>query len=84
MRSLSGAYRELSALLARHAPSDDEFPTAVRSLYVDRKSSPTQPLYTAQWPCFALVAQGAKSITVASEVFEYGVGDFLVISVDVS
>jgi len=72
----------MAALIARHAPVDGDFSTAIGSLHLSHKSSPSQPLYTAQWPCFALVAQGSKNLTVGSDLFEYGVGDFLVVSLD--
>lgn len=82
MQKHSESYREMAALIARHAPFDGEFSTAIGDLHLSRKSAPSQPMYTAQWPCFALVAQGAKSLTLATDRFEYGVGDFLVVSLD--
>jgi hypothetical protein len=45
--------------------------------------SPSEPLHVAQVPCLALVAQGAKSLTLGAEVFCYGVGDYLLVSLDV-
>ena len=75
-------YRELAARVARFATRDDEFTTPIASLFFNRRSSPTQPLHTAQWPCFALVVQGAKSLTLGDETYRYGVGDYLVVSVD--
>lgn len=73
---------ELAATVARHAPSDGEHTTAVQGLYVSRKSVPSEPYFTVQWPCFALVAQGAKSLTLGAEVYRYGVGDYLVVSAE--
>lgn len=78
----SVAYREMSAIIARFTGSDGEFRTAIGNLFFNRRSSPSQPLHTAQWPCFAMVAQGAKSLTLGEEVFDYGVGDYLVVSLD--
>jgi AraC-like DNA-binding protein len=75
-------YQELRDLLARFATRDAEYRTAIGSLFFARRSSPTQPLHTAQWPCFALVVQGAKSLTLGSDVYRYGVGDYLVVSLD--
>ncbi len=75
-------YREMSSIIARLTGSDGEFHTAIGNLFFNRRSSPSQPLHTAQWPCFALVAQGAKSLTLGDEVFDYGVGDYLVVSLD--
>jgi hypothetical protein len=41
-----------------------------------------QPLHTSQKPCFGLVLQGEKSLTLGGEVYHYGVGDYLVVSLD--
>jgi AraC-like DNA-binding protein len=75
-------YRELSSIIARFTGADGEFHTAIGNLFFNRRSSPSQPLHTAQWPCFALVTQGAKSLTLGDEVFNYGVGNYLVVSID--
>jgi AraC-like DNA-binding protein len=78
----SPVYEELRDILARFATLDDEYRTAIGSLFFARRSSPTQPLHTAQWPCFALVVQGAKSLTLGADVYHYGVGDYLVVSLE--
>jgi AraC-like DNA-binding protein len=75
-------YQEMSSIVARFAKSDGEYPTAIGSLFFSRRSSPTQPHHTAQWPCFALVIQGAKSLELGGELYHYGVGDYLVVSLD--
>jgi AraC-like DNA-binding protein len=77
-----GAYQEMARLVARFAERDEERPTAIGNLYLNRRSSPTQPVHTAQWPCFALVVQGAKSLTLGHGVYHYGIGDYLVVAVD--
>ncbi|APR88605.1 Transcriptional regulator, AraC family protein [Minicystis rosea] len=75
-------YREMAAIVARHVPSDGELTTVIPNLLLSRKSSPSQPMYVTQRPCFALVVQGAKSLTVGGDRFAYGVGEFLVVSLD--
>jgi AraC-like DNA-binding protein len=78
----STVYREMAAIVARFAIEDREYATQIEGLYFNRRSSPTQPIHTAQWPCFALVLQGAKSLTLGDEIHRYGVGDYLVVSLD--
>ena len=78
----SERYRELVAIVTAHARSDGEFTTAVPNLILGRRSSPSEPLHTGLRPCFALVVQGAKSLTVGCENVDYGVGDFLVATLD--
>lgn len=75
-------FREIASIISRFAPEDGEYATTIESLFFARRSSPTRPLHTAQWPCFALVAQGEKSLTLGQETYRYGVGDYLVVSLD--
>jgi hypothetical protein len=72
----------MSSIIARFAESDGEYPTAIGCLFLSRRSSPTQPHHTAQRPCFALVIQGAKSLELGPELYHYGVGDYLVVPLD--
>ncbi len=78
----SDPYDEMAAIIARFAMSDEESATPIEGLYFNRRSSPTQPIHTRQWPCFAMVVQGAKSLTLGDEIYRYGVGDYLVVSLD--
>src|ERR1700760_3440723 len=80
--SLRASYDELRSAIARFATGDQELQTPIDSLFFNRRSSPTQPLHTAQWPCFALVVQGAKSLTLGDDVYRYCVGDYLLVSLD--
>ncbi|WP_149139315.1 AraC family transcriptional regulator [Cupriavidus campinensis] len=73
----------MSSIIARFTRTDGESRTAIGNLFLNRRTSPSQPMHTTQWPCFALVTQGAKSLTLGDHVFDYGVGDCLVVSVDV-
>jgi AraC-like DNA-binding protein len=75
-------HQEMAAILARFAASDGEFTTPIDGVFVNRRSSPTQALHCALFPCFALVLQGAKSLGLGSELYRYGVGDYLVVSLD--
>lgn len=82
MNPPSERFQAIASIIARFATQDRECPTAIDTLFFNRRSSPTQPLHVTQWPCFALVAQGAKSITLGSDTFRYGVGQFLLVSLD--
>jgi AraC-like DNA-binding protein len=42
----------------------------------------TEPINHVYEPVFGLVAQGAKSIVLGDKVFDYGAGQYLVVSVD--
>lgn len=79
---MDARYRELNAIIARHVQDDGVLHTAIDSLFLGRRTVPSQPLHMEQWPCFALVIQGAKSVGVGSEELHYGVGDYLLVSLD--
>jgi AraC-like DNA-binding protein len=81
-RTPDETYGELARIVTRYATEDREVSTTVEGLFFTRRTSPTQPLYVAQWPCFALVVQGRKSITLGDEVLQYGVGDCLLVALD--
>lgn len=75
-------YREMASIIDRFAAGEGEVSTEIGSLFLSRRSLPTDPVRTAQWPCFALVVQGEKSIQLGGELYRYGVGDYLVVAVD--
>lgn len=76
-------FGEMASIITRFAAQDEECPTAIDNLFLSARSSIDKSVYAAQWPCFALVVQGAKSLTLGSHVHRYGVGDYLVVSLDV-
>ncbi len=73
---------EIAAVIAHFAANDGDYGTTIDGLFFARRTAPTQPVYTAQWPCFALVVQGAKSLSLGRDLYRYGVGDYLVVSLD--
>jgi len=75
-------YRELAALIARFATADGDIRTPIDGLFIGRHSAPSEPVHKGQHACFALVAQGAKSVTVGPETHHYGVGSCIVLSLD--
>ena len=69
---------ELCSLIAAAARRERPIDGVLLS-YVDE---PTPPMASLATPVFALVAQGRKRLAVGDQVFEYGAGDYLVVSVD--
>ncbi|TCV92733.1 AraC family transcriptional regulator [Luteibacter rhizovicinus] len=82
MNPQSGPFLEIASIIARYATDETYTGTAIGSLFFSRRSSPSQCLHVAQSPCFALVVQGQKSITLGHETYRYGVGDFLLVSLE--
>lgn len=54
----------------------------VDGLLLSIVEAPTPPMSSLATPTFALVAQGRKRLALGEQVFEYGAGDYLVVSVD--
>jgi AraC-like DNA-binding protein len=72
------ALAELRALIVAAAGREH----AVDGLLLSIVEAPTPPMSSLATPTFALVAQGRKRLAVGDQVFEYGAGDYLVVSVD--
>lgn len=76
-------YQELASLVARYASNEGDCDTAIDSLSLSRRTSPSPSIHVAQSPIFGLVVQGRKSITLAGKTHRYGMGDYLFVSFDV-
>ena len=71
--------KELRALIDRHA---DRMPLAVDGLMLTRADRPEAPTASVARPVLAVVAQGSKRLTLGDRVYDYGGGQYLVVSVD--
>ncbi len=74
--------RELASLIAANTNQDGVFSTAVPGLYLYRHSRPTVSVQGVMAPALAIVAQGAKSVTLGNESYLYNADHYLVVSVD--
>ena len=73
----------LAASLAAHAPHDGRFELAMPGTFAIRLSQPNrEPMRATLRPMLCLVAQGAKTIAVGHQVFEYNPSRMLIFSVD--
>jgi AraC-like DNA-binding protein len=75
------ALAELRSLIARHAESP-ALQRALPSVTLSTKNSTTDPIQYVVESTFGLVAQGAKRVVLGNTVFDYGSGQYLVVSVD--
>lgn len=72
---------EIARLVARYA-SDDGPESAIEGLYLTRRCTPSGRLHVDQRPSFWLVVGGRKCLTVGDEELHYGVGDCLLVALD--
>jgi AraC-like DNA-binding protein len=74
----------LAAQIGAHAPYDGVFELRVPGVYAIRVSRPSpSPAHTIQNPSLCIVAQGAKSVMVGDDVYDYGAAQVAVYSVDI-
>lgn len=75
--------RALARLISAHAPYDGSFELRVPGVYAIRRSRVnTTMAHGMQHPALCIVAQGAKSVLLGQEVFEYDPARMLIFSVD--
>jgi AraC-like DNA-binding protein len=75
--------RRLAGLVGTYAPSDGRFELHLPGLYATRSSRPdTELVHAVARPVLCIVAQGAKSVMLGREVYEYDASRMLVFSVD--
>jgi AraC-like DNA-binding protein len=72
---------ELRALITRHAAGRYR-QTRLPGVVVMESHAPTEPLSAVAQPSLAIVAQGVKRTALGDQIFDYGPGQYLVISLD--
>ena len=72
----------LVAAIERHTPPDGICDTAVPGLLLARQPAPTDPIALVVDPSLCIVAQGAKEVLLAGEVYRYDPAHSLLVSVD--
>src|SRR5438552_4064474 len=72
----------LVAAVERHTPRDGVCDTAVPGLLLARQPTPTDPIALVVDPSLCIVAQGAKEVFLAGEVYRYDPAHSLLVSVD--
>ncbi|MBL0372074.1 AraC family transcriptional regulator [Rhizobium sp. KVB221] len=75
-------HEELGHLIARYAIEDGIHATAVPRLSAVRISKPTDPVHSVHKAAICIAAQGRKQVILGQEVFEYGPGRHMLVSVD--
>lgn len=76
--ALDAPLAELRELIVGAAGHDG----AIDGLLLSVVDAPTPPTAGLASPTFALVAQGRKRLALGEHVFEYGAGDYVIVSVD--
>jgi AraC-like DNA-binding protein len=76
--------RELATLVKRHTSGqrNGAYSTAIDSLEFMRESEPATTIPAISEPLLAIVVQGKKEVLLNEETYQYGVAQYLVLSVD--
>jgi len=72
---------QLRSLIARHAAGRYR-QTRLPGVVVMESHAPTEPLTAVTHPSFAMVVQGVKRTILADQTFDYGPGQYVVVSLD--
>lgn len=75
------ALQHLAFLIRHHAPSNGTYQTLVPSLTLMHATQVSEPLESVYTPSICVVAQGAKTATLAGETYRYDAMRYLVTSV---
>src|SRR5690554_2314985 len=75
--------RELADLIERNSNGDGAHATAIPRLFLHRASSVSTPLHTVYEPALCIIAQGQKRGLAGEQIYVYGQGNYLIISVDI-
>ncbi|MFC5421620.1 AraC family transcriptional regulator N-terminal domain-containing protein [Bosea eneae] len=73
---------ELAALIARFAPTDGVYDTAIPRLKVVRLSQPSEPMHGLHEPALCIIAQGAKQVILGDQIYRYDAAHCLIVSLD--
>lgn len=74
---------ELAKIIERYSGQDGVHATDIPSLFFNRQTTITGPVYGVFKPSLCIVVQGAKDVWLAQERFRYSPADYLVASIDV-
>lgn len=74
--------QDIIEIAKRHVRKDGFHPTAISSLEIVRSSAPSEPVPGVYRPSLCYVLQGTKEVGISGRTFRYGVGQYLVSSVD--
>jgi AraC-like DNA-binding protein len=80
--ALARQREELAAIISRHCPGDGTVDTVIPGLKLFRGSNTEVPTCAILTSVFAMMAQGAKRITVGDDTYDYDARHYLISSVD--
>ncbi|REK77739.1 AraC family transcriptional regulator [Paenibacillus paeoniae] len=80
--SIPESSQQLAHLIRSHAPANGTHQTAIPSLSLLHATQLSGPLESVYKPSICVVAQGAKTATLADETYQYDPMTYLVISVE--
>ncbi|RYZ85634.1 MAG: AraC family transcriptional regulator [Proteobacteria bacterium] len=76
------ASEEMIELSRRYSRGEGLEPTSIPELQISYSTAPTSPIHTVYRPCFCLILQGEKDVTLESKTYSYGPEQYLVSSID--
>ena len=81
--SIDSQQDELAKIIEAYSGHDGVHTTHIPSLFFNRQTTITGPVYGVFKPSLCIVVQGAKDVWLAQERFRYSPADYLIASIDV-
>ena len=81
-RLSSNESRDLAIAIARIAPSDGDYETAIPGLTLHRRRALTQPMHCIYGLGLGITAQGQKQVVLGDQILNFGPGQSLLTAVD--
>jgi hypothetical protein len=78
-----GKVTALATAIGRFTEGDGSHQTPIRPLMLHRRSMPSEPVCVVYEPSLCVIAQGAKRVLLAEEVYRYDPAKYLLVSADV-
>ncbi len=78
-----GKVTALATAIGRFTEADGSHQTPIRPLMLHRRSMPSEPVCVVYEPSLCVIAQGAKRVLLAEEVYRYDPAKYLLVSADV-
>jgi AraC-like DNA-binding protein len=73
---------ELAKVIERHRGTNGNYETAIPSMFFVRRTTDSEPKYGVYKPSLCIMVQGTKEVSLGTENFRYGPGDYLVATVE--
>lgn len=74
--------KEITQLASEYSTGEGIRDTLIPNLKIIKTSTPGERIHSVYKPCLCVIVQGSKDVTLAEKTLSYGIGEYLVATVD--